>query len=446
MKIPRYCTVLSNGCLKYFTANTLTNFANVLPSPIYPESSSKLYVRLRALAINTRLLDAAAGSDRCHFIKIKLGELEPQVTDDTFETTLATLSFPPPDVYEEYGLYNFENKPFLPLEAVPLQKLSIHIVNSAGETLPLAPGPPTILKLELSDMDLYNQFTVTCTSTKNRSVFPSNSMSDFSIRLPGEMNLAGWEVAVQSVAFPNDFVVKNREVWMDVNSLDNRANDVRIRLTIDDDDTPADFEALLTEAIRGNEITNNLIVIEDDPDSNDKRIRSRETNGDRRVEIVLDGLLRRAMETVNFDHMTLAANESVRINARPNLNFFKASSIAFLYTNCIEENIISDGQFQLLQIVPVKKKTTEWEYAMYEPQHLLYHPVRAQTLTFLSIQFLTPDGYLHRFASETDQPMIVTLVFRPSRLQSAPTAITTTSRFPGGSSGANCSVLTGTCD
>jgi hypothetical protein len=441
----RYCTALSNASLEYFSRNTLSTFTNFLPFPIYPKQSHKLYVRLRAVAISTELrTDVVYDATRCHFIKIKLGELEPQISGSGFEPTLATLQFPPEDVRDEYGLYNFENKPFLALESSPLQRLSLHIVDSSGNTLPLAPGPPTIVKLEITDnMDTYNQFTVTLESTQSKDLYPENKMHDFKVQLPSEMNFSGWEVGLQSVSFPSDFVVKHKYCWMEVDLVGEWTGPIRIgvRLGLNEH---ADLTHYFRKGINENDILNKLIILEDDPNSEYQRIRALDGNGEKRVRISYDGLFRRAMghDVITSDSYIIKAGESAPINTVVNTALLKSSPIAFVYSNCIEENIVGSGMFQLLQIIPVKKKTTDWDFAMYEPQHILFHPVKSQQMTNISLRFTQPDGVDHAFKSDSEQPLIVTLVFRPSNQPSAPPVVQTVSRNPGEP---QCSLLTGTC-
>ena len=435
----QYCTVVSNGCLNYFESNSLTKFTNVLPFPLYPVRSNTLYVRLRALGIWTSLKDDA-DIDVSQHIKIKLDQLEPQVTGKAFEKTLAILKFPPSTVYENYAVCEFENTPFLALETVPLERLGVTILNSEDKQLELTTGIPTLVKLEISDMDTVNQFTITCESNSCDDVFPTNTLSDFKVSLPGEMNLTGWEVALQSVAFPTNLKVKVPTPYIEFETFIGDAAPEKTRFEIDVENMTSNemFWEALDNGLKDNEHTKDVVAMGTEAISGFRQINVLDI-GDKTVGVSWNKAFQQLFgERFQEGPWQVRSRQSVIFSSDVDIFRLKKSPVGYLFTDCIEENVVSNELHQLLQIIPIKESGSTWDTAMYEPQHLVFHPVKPQVIASIHFTLRTPDGRLFELETPSTQPMVFTLVFRPSKNPSSPLTVDTVAGTSGHS---RCSLL-----
>ena len=438
----RYCTVVSNGSLNYVENNTLTQFANVLPFPITPRQTNCLYVRLRTLAMSHKLLNQAATPGH---IRVKLKELAPQLTAGRFDRTLALLPFPPGTEYGVYALTDFEWTPFLALETVPLTTLTVSIVNSSGEPLDLAEGPPTIVKLEISEMDYENQFTITAESNASKELFADNTLSEFSNSLPMPLDLTGWEVALQSVAFPFDLVQSsNADVSFTTIIFSNSAPaDVKYvvkRMALDPTSTNADLLAAIVTSCNEDDDLKEVMICEVEDETVFYRIRALD-NGGNVLRLRFSSDFRRIFDQVP-EWIDLASSTYVTLRGEPNVERVQPSPLAYLYTNLIEKNIVASGAYSMLQVVPVQKSTwaTGNTTTVYEPQHLIFHPGKQGVQSKVFFYFVDINNTKLNLSSASDQSMIVTVVVRPSQHVSAPRVVPTAPprAQPGGT---RCSLL-----
>ena len=189
----------SNANLDEFPTNSLTHFSNLVP---YIDHADKLYVRIRRIAVSKRL---KVGEPHPAFVKVHLGELETNALQIRSERVLCRFNFDQDTQNRgDYQIVDIEHAPFLLTSNVPLSQLSIKLTDNVNKILQLDYGLPTLVSLELNSMDTEQQFMLTCMShgVDERRTFTSNKLNKFHVRIPQEMNMSGWEVAVANVGVP----------------------------------------------------------------------------------------------------------------------------------------------------------------------------------------------------------------------------------------------------
>ena len=194
-----YVLLASNANLDEFPSNTLTQFTNLVP---YIEQHDKFFIRIRRIAISQRLRQ-----DVPHpaFVKVHLGELETNALQRAADRVLHRFTYNHDEnLRGDYQVVDIDHAPFLRTRNVPLSQLSIKLTDNLNRVLQLDDGLPTLVSLELSTMDTEQQFTLSCMSHgfDERRTFTYNTLNKFHVRIPQEMTLEGWEVAVASVGIP----------------------------------------------------------------------------------------------------------------------------------------------------------------------------------------------------------------------------------------------------
>lgn len=406
----KYCTLASNANLDMFPENSLSNFTNIFPFPVKPKHGHTLYVRLRAIAISPTLINP--GDPFARTIQIRIEELQALLTNSSFEKCLKRLSFPPGIVLEHYAFLEFDNTEFLPILFASLTQLSILITDARGRQLRLADGPPTLLCIEFSEMEVSGQFSLACVShlPEERETYPDNTLNKFIIGLPNELELQGYEVAVTSVSFPSDMIVRLPPMFF---SFKVQPDDYEVTVPFNLFEY-TDSRALLNDVVQ--KVNEALPIneyirakVERDPRSANYemlQICGRLTGTGRSVLMTVSPEFMRVIGRPFQEH-TLSADECVTLG-KINLKGALPSQIGMLYCSCIDSNILGNRLFQLLQIVPIIR-----DRYVYEPQHLLFHPVIARPFDNIEFRLTQPDGTDHTYESPSGGSMIVSLLFRP---------------------------------
>lgn len=189
----------SNANLDAFPQNTLSEFTNLFP---LIEQPNELFVRIKGISISKRLKPYAAHPG---FVKVEITGLQSNILEKEPQRALVRFNYSrDPTNRGDYQVVEFENTPFLKLRTVPITQLSVRICNNSGRVLKLEDGLPTLVHLELSSMNTDQQFSLTCIShsQREREVYLQNKLNDFHVRIPQEMTLNNWEVAVGGIGIP----------------------------------------------------------------------------------------------------------------------------------------------------------------------------------------------------------------------------------------------------
>lgn len=199
MKNHFHVLLASNANLDAFPQNTLSEFTNLFPNFEQPE---ELFVRIKGISISKRLKSYAQHPG---FVKVEVNGLQSNVLEKEPQRTLVRFNYSrDPKGRGDYQVVEFEHTPYLKLRTVPITQLSVRICDNLGRILKLEDGLPTLVHLELTNMNSDQQFSLTCIShnQREREVYLQNKLNNFHVRLPQEMTLNNWEMAVAGVGIP----------------------------------------------------------------------------------------------------------------------------------------------------------------------------------------------------------------------------------------------------
>lgn len=415
-----FCTLVSNGSMNNFPDNTLTNFTNLFPFSLRATHNNTLFIRLRSIAISP-VLRPGADEVASSVVEVYISELRGSIANTEYTQCLARFQFPPGQVLENYALKEFENTTFLPLLDSSINKLSVKIVDQSGQQLALADGEqPTLLHLEISEMSEPGHFNLTCLSHTDAEVArnPNNTLNNFTVTLPSPLTLTGYEAALASIAFPPDMGVRQEIITMEV----------VIQPGTHIEDIDIDTSECADDAALAAKIVHRINYINSD------RVPLFGRVVDGRIQIA--GVRDEKTCTINFSDefmrvMPDLESRTITVRGKREVNLGKASligrapsQVALLYCSCIEESLLGGHLHQLLHMLPVVNGQH-----MYEPQHLIYHPVTSRTMTDIQIRLAEPNGTIHKYESPGGHSIIVSLTFRPSQYATENEEITRDSRF-----------------
>ncbi len=325
-------------------------------------------------------------------------------------------------IYGDWSLHEFPESStcFLGLSSANVHQLTVLITNSADQQLQLGRGAATLVGIEIStNMAEYDQqFTLTCSSSRENAaglvVYPSNRMDEFTVPMPQAMRLPGWSMALQSVAFPPDFRVE--------------MPDATIKLRYRNEEQTFPFNLSNYNSTKG--------IMEDiwhslNSDNHwktraewrfDKR---RVTDGDPMDDVVfhthgfsgtlivtLSPILAKMMGKGDGSETFIFNMGGHRDFAFASVDLAKAktSTCAMLYVSCIEENLIGSSLHRLLHVIPMNGTSS-----LYEPEHLVFHPVLRQEFNTISISLRQPNGDKVPIDAPQEQRLFISFLFRPPR-------------------------------
>ena len=409
MEPPHYITLASNGCLKLFKENTLTRFTNVLPWPVYPRSKSPgdyLLVRIRSLLISPQLESA---NPFAHHINILLSEAgqQPVAPQNTrFTGLLESCEFPGGTQTDEYCLYHFDEAPFIELDAFPLFRLSLLITDSQGEQLNLAYGPATFVTLEMTDRRENRQWSTVAFSNDAHSLtrYPSNKLSSFTYALPTRLRLYGWEAAIRSVSFPNNFKVKGPPFWWEVKQ---GSSSQKFDYEVTDYATTSALVNKLKGDLAESETFKQIVSF----------TRSSEQATMGKIQITASGdnpvliSFSRAFSTfMGEDRLgeTLTVGQSM-LFGHPDIERVRPSSVGLLYCSLIKNNLVSDTLTDFMEMVPLKAGK-----AVFSPHHMTFHGLNDQYIDHIRFTIKQPDGTDHAFECDRGGGLGIHTVYRPT--------------------------------
>ena len=407
--VVRFCTLASNASLNYFPDNTLTNFTNILPSQLQSPSGGTLYIRLRLLAISPVLQEA---NPEAEVIEVHIGELRAAATNAGSSQCLTRLAFPSGTLLgNTYVLREFGDVDFIPIRNSTLHKLSVLITDRTGEQLQLARGLPTFLHVEISDMGDPGHFNFTCIShlpielTRN----PDNKLSEFKVNLPQTLTLPGYEVALASIVFPHDMRLTTIDVHTTIySSLFDESRHRTFTVNVGACETLDDLGDAIRDGLMSYERFPLLVEY-----ISEGEYRYLVFRGIREAQVVtleFSPEFMRVVDVGNLGYVKIHGKEmwqSGDLKLEPSMY---PNQAAMVYCSCVEESMLGESQFKLLHIVPIEESRH-----VYEPEHLIYHPVTDRPFNTLEFQMTRVDGTPHALRSASNGSVIITLSFRPAR-------------------------------
>jgi hypothetical protein len=421
---PRYITLVSNGCLGEFPENTLSSFTNRFTAIKPRKGSPKLYVRLRSIMISRKLTYDHPDN---YLMNIRLAQVVPQPSINFYDQSLGYGVFPPQSQCGVYGIKEFEHAPFLPLQWVPVTRLSVLILNARGKALPLAPGPPTFVVLEIAtsmdEMDIKGSFTVTAVSNISRELqfYPDNNPNEFKTKLPNAMHLIDYEVALVSVAFPKDMYLDTQELWWQLTydkhdgeepvssvwpfDVDNYTSSLELyedmKQSLEDDPVFSEFLSM-NRSLGGPDTLNygRFEIVNNAPVNT-------------RVEFSCSPSMANILGLINVPYTNvLMRNRTSMLFPQLDLDAGKISSIGMLYADCINPQIVGNGLYQLLHVIPL-----DLNRMVYEPEHLTFHTVVERPFSAIAFEIRQPNGRPHNIKTNSGSSLAITLLFRPVKSQ-----------------------------
>ena len=455
------CVLSSNGSLDAYPNNTQVNFTNNLPYEFQSKllNDNKIYVRLRSICLNQDFdslpFNLHTVPDDFHLIvMVNLNELEPTTSNSGYSQCLGRFNFHHDASQKNHqATHEFENTPFLPLRTNPLSRLSVTLTTILGDELTVKRGPPTLVTLELSNMDTTSQFSMTCFSHTPdlKDIFPNNELHSFKVLLPQTMNMSGWEVALQSVVFPPSLQSEMKAILMlefdDVagsraamvfnlnqysttnellDEIDNQLTATRwstfVTLAVHRDDKPTVQATQDRSRGRLVLVRRELDVMEDDP-----------------VIVVMNPAMYQILgeieqEQDNFEenatyNYLLGSDEELSTISNPDINRVIKNPVVMLYSDLVEDSCVSNTVVPLLHIYPALPTRTNQQVTgggMYEPTHLIYKRVKDHSFNTIEFQIRLTDGMFMDYGSIMDDAaranmwgsgnaggMGINLIFRP---------------------------------
>jgi hypothetical protein len=404
----------SAASLDVFPKNTATSFTNLLPRTLTNKGNKTFHLRLKAIGITTRSADPGLIST---YLKIHIYELQAQ--REGLKTTDAAggFAFPPLEKCSQiYAFHTFRQAAYLPTRFQQLDSLRIKIVDAQDKEVELLEGPPTLVWLEITDMEQDNQFSITCVSSQPH-LYPNNTLSNFTTPLSSELNLTDHEVALLHLVYPPGMTegeiatlkIDDTTFAYDLNQI---RSTVQFLARVKVDIFKSKFKKELAFGVmkagprkghpfirrtrlrkKGNRFTVAPIMVNPSPNFTKA---CGQLSKPKSITSLYPGM------TVFFTGNTGA-------------NIFQAltNPVAMLCCDIVQPNVMCGQQARLLQCVPVFKDYEDNVNRLYEPEKLAYHAVPNMPFNSITLKFVNPDGRDRNFdRANPEDSMIATLLFR----------------------------------
>ena len=396
--------------------NCKTSFTNKLPSPIRYQGDGQLRIRVKAIALVSKL----AGEDEYNTsLSLRLREVVEQRSDNGFVHTVTCFPYPPQEMLSaNYGYQIIKNAPYLPLQHREISSLHIDIVNARGEVVHAEEGSPTLILLEITSRMMEDQFTITCTSN-HPTHFPNNEVNSFASPLPREIEAKDFEVALSSVIYPTNL---NEDTLAILQINDERHVYDLARFTGTDEFFEAILDDLRRRSAYGQEIHVYFAHHPQGARSDPKRVviyrRAVDEGEDYRdIYIWVNDTFTRACGQVNKPRARtlLTPGRAIIFEGKANLYHALPNPVAMLHCNIVKPSILGGADHQFLSWLPLRRRGgDEASYQMHEPSELLFHRVIDRPFGSIGFKLTNGIGQLRNLYKQDDPDalVIVTLLFR----------------------------------
>ena len=361
-------------------------------------------------------------------VNILLDEVKPQISNDSYSKSLARFILKQ-DITADYAKLEFKHTPFLPLHTFPISNLTIRLMNSRGGPLVLDDGAPTFVLLEVTNMDITGEFTITCSSSGRKL----EDLTNFRSNLPQASNLSGCEVAVVSVSFPsnlkrqNIFSAKFRAVKKDGTSITHDFSYDLFKFR------GRKVDSLMQEFIRNVNATPLAPVLNIQKFKDFwARFRMPVEKGYHPEMWICEHKKTSEYEYYQIEEMSPSFRAMLgwgpqkvpkkyyMYNELGHHHEVFPPSLAHVYCDLIEPNAVGSCLAPLIMMLPLEHMTEKPSPdILYEPKHLTFHKVRDTSFSEISFRFTQPNGELHVFETEdgsvTEETTVVLLV-RPRQM------------------------------
>jgi len=411
MEAPKsyYICLSSASCLETFPDNKGSAFTNQLPFELKNTYNNRFYIQLKKIGICTKG-KSAWWTQSFSYVKVHIYEIEKQTEGMNSTHFAGGFSFPPEEqCSHDYAMHTFRQAPQLLIRFQQLHKLTVKLTDENNQDILVPFGSPTILWLELTDMEPKDEFIITCLS-KQPDMYPGNLLHSFISPLPTEMTMKNYEVALMQLVYPPELQEKVMA------SL--KIGDLMFEYNLSEMATTEDFIEAVQKDISESKY-NNLIKF--------KRLRHGPSKG--HLTFVMRWV--RGVKTPitvepspNFTKvcgqtLTPRAKTILRpgklfiFDGQPDIRLGQENPVAMLQCDIIDPNIMCGKQAQLLHCVPVLTNKPLEGQRLYESTQLAFHRVANYPINRIGLKFTNPDGTHRNFkASNPDDCVIISLLFR----------------------------------
>ncbi len=408
-----YVCLSSSESLEAFPANTTSQFVNLLPQTLLNRHHKAFYLRVLGVALSNEVEGGGVT-----YARINIGELEAQPHNRAFSRIANGFAFPPPRrIGRNYAHHAFTETPFLPLKFQALSQFTVRLTDAEGNLLRLKEGPPTLIFLELSSQSMDDQFVVTCSSLQP-TLFPENTLGQFTAPLPSELHLGGFEAALLQLITPPGLADMRERAQLTI-------NDVRLEFDLLTYRTTTAFLEDVAQKIAASELGDMLTFGVMPPERRfggqaylGRKHRLDQDRQNMMIKVAANKAFASAMgQTVQpFDPTWLMPGTENRIYFDGLPNFFNAmpNPVALLKCDLIDTRMLAGPHAQMLQYVPLVK--TAHSRRLHEPQNLVFHNTVSHPVNSISFSLINPDGSQKDLRTGKDEDeIIVSLVLRKKK-------------------------------
>ena len=399
-------SVDSDSSKTVYPDNLKGSFSCRLASPLVNKSAGgKIYLRPTCIAISRRI---ARPQPAPSHLKIHIYELEEQRSGKDYTHCLTSFTLDQ-DAEGVYHTHTFTNTPYLPLRLDRLAELHVSIRDNRGRDVFFLDGPPTILWLEMTSRPKSEDQFLVHNLSYHPQLYPGNTQAEFTSPLPTAMHLPGYEVALYQVAYPPFLTEPADEVTLQVNEL-TFAYDLNVLTTTRDFVRKVMLDVM--NSPYGDELEFGIQTSPTFCFFSRRRLPDRRQG---RLEITPSPNFTRACGQISRPRgaTQVQPGTGFRFSGRPSVYLAKPNPVAMLHCNIVTPNIVGETTGHLLQCVPVLHNITSSGERLYEPQQLIFQPVREMPFDSIKFAFREADGRVKNFTSRFVQhPVLVSLVFR----------------------------------
>ena len=402
--------------LDVYPNNRKSSFVNLLPKTIYNRENKRLRVRAKAVATSSYLRRSGATTEN---LVIWVKEVEEQRVNNTFNNTLTVFSWPPANkLGNNYGYQQLKNSAYLPTRFQNLKTIKVEILDIHGKEAKLGDGPPTLIWLELTNEDMEDQFTITCTSN-HPELFPRNELNIFRTPLPSAITLPGYEVGLQNIMYPSNMseeslaimTISDEKHIFDLSQFTTtRAFFIEVQKSLT---TKSDYKHLLK-----------IFLIRKPGDENRshgqnlRMVIMRDTVVGANLPPIIIGInrifARACGGSVTEGNHVLHAGDVLYFDGRLDIYHARTNPLAMIHCSIIKPNIVGNKYENLLAWVPIRSnRILGPSMKLYEPEEIIYHPVKEQPFGDIHFKLTDTLGELRNFRLEdTSANILVSLIFR----------------------------------
>jgi len=427
-------TLAANASSDLFPNNSNTHFRIKLPYEISTgRQVPALLLRLRKIYVAKQILpdDDLRVRIPTDIMQVRIQEIVPQFVNSKSEHIAGIFNIrhsndidphedspDNPDWFKDlYLIHEFENNSCVRLSEMKVEYLTISLTTILGSLFPLKDQlPPTIIELDITAMDTTRaEMSLYCMShaKDEQELFPSNTLTNFRVKLSQPINLSQLELSLKSITFPAlphpDFLTaklqlnfgpdKNFKTW---------TSSIMYRYPVLEDSTQEEVAAAFIEFLTQDATWSKFLSLDAtyDREGKLKTFIARNKDEGNYILIIMNSTLSSLLGQ-GYSHATttLKPHDPLSRNRGKNLigkdkiisvSEFFLPPIAFMYCNVLQPSPVGDTVAPLLEIIPITKFYRNSNRAnrlkMFEPKRLQFRKCQETEVSELHFQLLRADG------------------------------------------------------